>query len=188
MELLIKGKNLEVKGQPREYVRRKIGKLDRYLPLAAQGTVELVEEATRSAQERFVAQVTIDSHGLLIRGEERASTLYAAIDAVTDVIHHQLAHFKGKIYQKGRARSGRGRKEVAAEAAVAAPEEAPVGQLVRSKRFDLKPMSPEEAWQQMELLGHNFFFFLNAESRQYNVVYRRRDGNYGLIEPERSAS
>ncbi|MBI3953559.1 MAG: ribosome-associated translation inhibitor RaiA [Chloroflexi bacterium] len=187
MELQIKGKNLEISDQVRQYVERKIGKLDRFLPMVGEGTVELVHEPTRSATDRYVAQATLESHGLLVRGEERAATLYAAVDAVVDVLHRQLAHFKGKIYRKGRAQGGRAPKEVAADILQDVPEAPALGQLVRAKRFAIKPMAPEEAWQQMELLGHSFFFFLNADTSQYNVVYRRKDGNYGLIEPDLTA-
>ncbi|MSQ33672.1 MAG: ribosome-associated translation inhibitor RaiA [Dehalococcoidia bacterium] len=183
MDLLIKGKNLEVGDEVRRYVERKIGRLDRYLPLMSEGTIELVHEPTRAASDQFVAQATLNSHGVLIRSEERAATLYAAIDAVVDTLHRQLTHFKGKIYQRARAHGGRPPKEISADMLAAAiPESPPQGALVRNKRFDIKPMSPEEACQQIELLGHTFFF-LNADTQQYNVVYRRRDGNYGLIEP-----
>ncbi len=183
MNLLIKGKNLEVGDEVRRYVERKIGRLDRYLPLMSEGTIELVHEPTRAASDQFIAQATLNSHGVLIRGEERAATRYAAIDAVVDILHRQLTHFKGKIYQRARAHGGRVPKEIAADMLAAVPESPPQGVLVRNKRFDIKPMSPEEAWQQMELLGHTFFFFLNADTQHYNVVYRRKDGNYGIIEP-----
>ena len=177
MELVIKGKHMEVQPEVRRYVERKIGKLDRHLPSLTEAEVVLTMESTKSPQHRYVAQVTLNNKGTLIRGEERAADLYAAIDGVSDILDRQVERTKGKIYDKGRGTSA------VKEGVVAAQAEA--GQrVVKVKRFVVTPMSPEEAAEQMELLGHSFFLFYNPASEQFNVVYRRDDGNYGVIEPE----
>jgi len=179
MELQITGKNLELLPAVRRYIERKVGKLGRHLPNITESKVEISKEKTKSPQQRFVVQVTVDSSGTLLRGEERGEDLFTAIDRVTEVMERQIERYKGKLYEKGRgsslARSGFS-EEVA--------EEQPLGKVVKIKRFAVKPMPVDEAIGQMELLGHDFFLFFNADSEKLNLLYRRKDGNYGLIEPE----
>ena len=179
MELQITGKNLELLPAVRRYIERKLGKLGRHLPNITEAKVEISKEKTKSPQQHFVVQVTVDSSGTLLRGEERGEDLFTAIDRVAEVMKRQIEHYKGKLYEKGRgsslARSGFS-EEVA--------EEQPRSEVVKTKRFTVKPMSVDEAIGQMELLGHDFFLFFNADSEELNLLYRRKDGNYGLIEPE----
>ncbi|MCD6300078.1 MAG: ribosome-associated translation inhibitor RaiA [Dehalococcoidales bacterium] len=179
MELQITGKNLELLPAVRRYIERKLGKLGRHLPNITESKVEISEEKTKSPQQRFVVQVTVDSSGTLLRGEERGEDLFTAIDRVAEVMERQIEHYKGKLYEKGRgsslARSGFS-EEVT--------EEQPRGEVVKTKRFAVKPMPVDEAIGQMELLGHDFFLFFNADNEELNLLYRRKDGNYGLIEPE----
>ena len=184
MELVIKGKNLEVEEAAQEYIRNKINRLERHLPDIGEVKVEVSQEMTRAVGNRYVVQVTINSRGALLRGEERASSLLTAVDNVVDVLNRQIERFKGKLYRSKR-RSPLPKKHLAAvlpEPEVA--EEAEEREIVRVKRFPVKPMSPEEAVDEMELLSHDFFIFFNAENERFSVVYRRSDGNYGLIEPE----
>jgi len=183
MELVIKAKNMEVEKAAQEYIRSKLNKLERHLPDIAEVKVELVQEMTKSAENRFVAQVTINSHGTLLRGEERASTVYAAIDIVVDVLNRQIERFKDKLY-RSRRRISPFRRELAAEELQEERVEESESKIVKVKRFPVKPMTPEEAADQMELLSHDFFIFFNPESNRFAVLYRRGDGNYGLIEPE----
>jgi len=183
MELVIKAKNMEVEKAAQEYIRSKLNKLERHLPDIAEVKVELVQEMTKSAENRFVAQVTINSHGTLLRGEERASTVYAAIDIVVDVLNRQIERFKDKLY-RSRRRISPFRRELAAEEVQEERVEESESKIVKVKRFPVKPMTPEEAVDQMELLSHDFFIFFNPESNRFAVLYRRGDGNYGLIEPE----
>ncbi len=140
--------------------------------------IEISEEETKSPQQHFVAQVTLHTSTNLLRGEERGDDLYTAIDKVAAVMERQIEHYKGKLYKKGRgsslARSGFN-EEV---------ETKPSRKVVKVKRFAIKPMSVAEAIDQMELLGHDFFLFFNIDTDELNLVYRRRDGDYGLIEPE----
>lgn len=179
MELQITGKNVELLPAVRHHIERKLGKLGRHLPNITEFKVEISEEKTKSPQQHFVVQVTVDSRGTLLRSEERGKDLLTAIDRVAEVMNRQIERYKGKLYEKGRgsslARSGFS-EEVA--------EEQPLGKVVKIKRFAVKPMSMDEAIDQMELLGHDFFLFFNADNNELNLLYRRKDGNYGLIEPE----
>jgi putative sigma-54 modulation protein len=194
MPLVIKGKNVEVNDQLRSYVTKKLGKLDRYLDNILSAQVELSAEKTRSTETRQVVQVTVDANGTILRGEEKAADMYAAVDAVTDKMERQIKRYKERLYHRGKMAAGRSPTPPSLAEAVM-PEEAEVaeeeeeeeeGRIVRTKMIDLKPMSAEEAIEQMELLGHNFFVFLNTENDGINVVYKRLDGNYGLLVPARA--
>jgi putative sigma-54 modulation protein len=181
MELMIKGKNVEVTDRLRDYVEKKIGKLDRYLPSITEAWVELSTEGARAAQDRQVCQVTVRSNGTILRAEERSDDMFTSIDTVLDKMYRQIARYKGK--RKNRWR-GAG---MAAEPLPLELEEEPEEEssnIVRVKSFAMTPMHPDEAVEQMELLGHDFFVFFNADEGQVNVIYRRKDGNYGLLQPE----
>jgi len=179
MELQITGKNIELTPALRQFIEHKLGKLGRHLPDIVEYKVEIFEEKTKSPQQHFVVQVTLDSNGTLLRGEERGEDLLTAINKVAAVMNRQIEHYKGKLYEKGRGSSfARGEFKEEAET------EKPPRKVVKVKRFAVKPMSVAEAVDQMELLGHDFFLFFNADSEELNLLYRRRDGNYGLIEPE----
>ncbi|MFB0558990.1 MAG: ribosome hibernation-promoting factor, HPF/YfiA family [Dehalococcoidales bacterium] len=179
MELQITGKNMDLSLPVRRYVERKLGKLARHLPNIAGFKVEIFEEKTKSPQHRFVVQAAVDSSGTLLRGEERGEDLFAAIDKVAATMNRQVEHHKGKLYDKGRG-SSLARGEISEETEAAPP----LHKVVKVKRFAVKPMSAAEAIDQMELLGHDFFLFFNADTEELNLLYRRKDGNYGLIEPE----
>ncbi|MFC2060709.1 HPF/RaiA family ribosome-associated protein, partial [Chloroflexota bacterium] len=141
--------------------------------------VEVFEEKTKSPQQRFVVQVTIDSSGTLLRGEERGEDLFTAIDKVTAVMDRQVERYKGKQQKK--------RKGVSIARSEFSPETETTeraAKVTKVKRFTIKPMSVGEAIDQMELLGHDFFLFLNADTGAINLLYQRKDANYGLIEPE----
>ncbi len=176
MQVIIKAKNMEVTEWLREYVETKIGKLDRYLPSINEARVELSTEKVKSAQDRQVVQVTLRSNGTILRAEERTNDMFASIDAVLEKIYRQIARYKGK--RRDRGRRGRGEPLPVEEM----EEEA--HRIVRVKQFSMFPMTPEEAIEQMELLGHDFFVFFNLEVEGINVLYRRKDGDYGLLQPE----
>jgi putative sigma-54 modulation protein len=190
MQLVIKGRNMEVNDRLREYVEKKIGKMNKFLPDAQEIRVELAEEKSRKASEREVVQVTVRSNGTLLRAEERNSDIYAAIDAVADKLHGQINRFKGKRRRKieraqvAQVEALETEYLSAATAPVTEEEDLFEGQIVRTKRFSMTPMSEEEAIDQMELLGHDFFVFYNAAIDGINVLYRRSDGNFGLLQPE----
>jgi putative sigma-54 modulation protein len=181
MELSIKGKNVEVTDRLSDYVEQKIGKLDRYLPTISEVWVELSTEGARAAQDRQVCQVTVRANGAILRAEERSDDMFTSIDAVLDKMYRQIARYKGK--RKNRWRGAAATVEpLPLEVEETFDEE--TYNIVRTKRFPMAPMNPDEAVDQMELLGHDFFIFYNADEGQVNVIYRRKDGDYGLLQPE----
>jgi putative sigma-54 modulation protein len=184
MEMHITGKNVELIPAVREYISKKMGKINRHLPNILSFDVVASEEKTRAPDQRFILQVTLDSNGTLIRGEERGQDLYTASDKVYEVMMRQIEHYKGKLpWAKGRRPPSIRTTTTEATSGVVA-ETVPEGpRVVKTKSFDVKPMSLEEAVDQMELLGHDFFLFYNPDANRINLLYRRRDGNYGLIEP-----
>ena len=177
MELQIKSKNVELSPTGRSYIERKLGKLNRYLPKIVETSVEISGEQTKSPQQRFVVQVTINNSGILLRGEERGANLFTAVDKVAAIMNRQIERYKGKLHSKGRGSS-------VARSELSEAVEAPLSGVVKVKRFTVKPMSVAEAVDQMELLGHDFFLFFRDDTETLNLLYRRRDANYGLIEPE----
>ena len=181
----IVGRDFEVTERITEYVTKKVSKLDRHLSMIDETRIELTHvKSARSALDRYVAQMTVRGKGFILRAEERADDIRAAIDTTLEKLDRQVSRYKGKRF------NNRGDGKSAAEVVDIEPEtlaefdqeEAPV--IVRRKEFDLIPMAEEEAIEQMKLLGHdNFFVFYNAKSGAVNVLYRRRDDTYGLIEP-----
>ncbi|MEE8204909.1 MAG: ribosome-associated translation inhibitor RaiA [Dehalococcoidales bacterium] len=179
MELKITGKNIELTDEVRRHIEHKLDKLARHLPGIEETRMEITKEKTKSRQHRFVAQVTVNARGTLLRGEERGTNLLTAIDCVAEVMDRQIGHYKGKLYSKGRGNSlSRGSFS---QEAVLKPVR---NRVIKMKRFILEPMLADEAIEQMELLGHDFFLFLNPDGQELRLLYRLRDGNYGLIEPE----
>ncbi len=180
MQLQILAKNdMPISPAIEQYATRRIGKLDRYLPSIDQGKIELSREETKQPDERFVVQVTLDSNGTLIRAQERADDVRTAIDRVVDALTNRIARYKGRRFAKGKD------SVRTMESTPQAPETPPAEprRVVKTKRFTLKPMPLDEATEQMELLGHDFFLFVDSDSGKANLLYRRKDGNYGLIEP-----
>ncbi len=185
MEVSIHGRNIAITERLDEYVTKKAAKLDRYLPTIDEAHMELSVEKTRSAQDRHVAQLTVRNRGATLRAEERDQDIFAAIDAVVDKMQRQVSRYKERLYKRGERVAGEKPFSVAAEETPAeADAEETVGSIVRTKRFNVSPMNPEEALAQMELLGHDFYVFFNADTESINVLYRRKDGNYGLLQPE----
>ena len=188
MELFIHTQNMELTTRLQNYIEKKTGRLDRYMPNLNEVQVDLSAENARNAVERQVAQITIrDNRGTILRAEERSSDIFSSIDAVIDKLHRQIARYRGKRRRKWRNNSNAD-ELIMAEALPFEEEEMideeMVATIVRRKRFALQPMNSEEAIEQMELLGHDFFVFFNAEEETINVLYKRRDGNYGLLLPE----
>lgn len=184
MDLTIHGRNVDVTDYTRDYIEKKVGRLDRYLPSLVEARVDVGEEQTRDASQHYVVQVTLyDERGTILRGEERGSEVRPAVDMVVDKMHRQIVRFKGK--RKDRFHRGNSTGDVwGEELPVSFEEEEEEGEVVRVKRFAMSPMTTEEAIEQMELLGHTFFVYYDVDEGSVNVIYRRRDGNYGLIIPE----
>ncbi len=183
LEVEIYGRNLEVTDRIQDHVTKKVSKLDRYLPGIEEARVDLAYvKSARSMSDRQVAQITVRGKGFILRSEESADDIYAALDTALDKMQRRIERYKGKHFR------GRGDGKSAAEVAPVLEEEesAELGPVIaRRKHFQLSPMNELEALEQMLLLGHeNFFIFYNASTNAVNVLYRRRDGTYGLIEPE----
>jgi putative sigma-54 modulation protein len=176
MDVSIFARNMQVTPRLRDYVEEKVEKLDRYLPTIDEARIDMTVENTRSASHRQVAQLTVRTRGTILRAEERTQDMFASIDAVLDKMYRQIARYKGKRRDRWHS--------VVETLPIEEPVEETGGEIVRIKRFDVRPMLPEEALEQMELLGHSFYIFLNADEDALNVVYRRADGNYGLLQPQ----
>lgn len=174
MNLVISGKNLDITEGLRSAVEEKIGKLERYFTDTTEVHVTLSTEKNRQKIE-----ITIPMKGSIIRAEEVSSDMYVSIDLVEEVIERQLRKYKNKLIDKEQNAVHLNQEFIDEE--VYDEEEI---KIIRSKRFAMKPMDPEEACVQMELLGHNFFVFRNSETEEVNVVYKRKGNTYGLIEPE----
>lgn len=183
MEPTITVQNIELTPRLQNYVEKKTSRLDRYMPNLTAIQVELSQENTRSAQERQVVEITIrDERGTILRAEERNSDVFAAIDQVTDKLYRQIERYRGK--QKDRYRGKPEEYEVGEPLPIDEELGGEPQHIVRRKRFPLHPMSPDEAVDQMELLGHDFYIFFNSDDEAISLLYRRHDGNYGMLQPE----
>ena len=176
MNYIISGKNIDVTSGLREAIEQKLGKLERYFTPETDIIVTLSVE-----KERQKIEVTIPVKGTIIRSEQVSDDMYVSIDLVEEVIERQLRRYKKKIIDKHQEGPGYFTSDFFD---VPDEDEANDIKIVRTKRFGIKPMFPEDACVQMELLGHAFFVFRNAETDEVNVVYKRKNGSYGLIEPE----
>lgn len=174
MKFVISGKNLEVSDGLRNAVTEKLGKLERYFTPDTEIIVTMSVE-----KERQKIEVTIPVKGNIIRSEQVSNDMYVSIDLVEEVIERQLRKYKEKLIAKHQNAASFRKEFVEVET-----EPLDEVKIVRTKRFETKPMYPEDACVQMELLGHNFFVFCNAETEEINVVYKRKGNTYGLIEPE----
>lgn len=180
MNYNIRGENIEVTPALREYVEKKVGKLERYFDTPPTADVHVKMSVLNN---QHIIEVTIPMSQLLLRAEETHTDMYAAIDLVTEKLERQIRKYKTKINRKFR-QDGSLKYTIKSDIDTKDEEENDEIQLVRRKRFNLKPMDAEEAILQMNLLGHNFFVYSDAVDGNTNIVYRRKDGKYGLIEPE----
>jgi len=170
MMISVRGKNIEVTNALKEFVEKKLAKLEKYLDLSeAQVTLVVVKDTHK-------VEVTIPVNGMILRGEEESGDMYASIDLVIEKLEKQINKYKARFNRKAKT-EGKAVVSVA-EAELEKPK------IMKTKRFAIKPMPVDEAVMQMNLLGHSFFVFSNAETEEVNVLYKRKDGNYGLIEPE----
>lgn len=172
MAITVRGKNIEVTPALKDYVAKRIGKVTKYFDILGEITAVLTVE-----KGRHIVEVTVPVNGMLLRGEEATTDMYTSIDLVIEKLEKQIEKYRTRISR--RMREGVFRTELVPTSVL--EEEI---QVVKTKRFPVKPMDVEEAIMQMNLINHDFFVFINAESEDVNVVYRRRDGQYGLIEPE----
>ncbi len=175
MKFIVRGKNIEVTEALKQKVTKKLGKLSKFFNPGAEAQVTLSVEKNRQ-----IVEVTIFFNGLMLRAEEATEDMYSSIDKVADILVRQIRKNKTRLEKKLKENAFKV-EELMAEDDVKEEGEFKV---VKSKKFPIKPMTLEEAILQMNLLGHEFFVFINADSKEVNVVYKRKDGDYGLIEPE----
>lgn len=183
MELIVKSRNGKVSDRQRSYIEEKLSKLERYLEQIDKVTVELYEEQRRTEGTVHRAQVTlVGEHGILLRADQRAGDVYSAIDVVQDSLQRQIQRYKDKHWRRGKTRRQNGQiVDAQTVNGNSTLDNEQIPRIVRTKEFQIKPMFSDEAVEQMELLGHSFFVFRDAETDRVNVLYRRDDGNYGLI-------
>ena len=174
MQLSVKGRSLEITPAIRAYAEEKLNRLTRYLE-----NILSMHVVLSVLKHRQIAEVTLRVRDLTIRAEEEGDDLYSSIDLVVEKLERQILRYKERILAHGNRGGTRGNRT---ETVAPAGEEEP--RVVRTKRFDVKPVAVDEAILQMNLLGHSFYVFRNATTEEVNVIYRRRDGHYGLIEPE----
>ncbi len=174
MEIALKSRSAGLPERARAYVDKKLARLDRYFHEIRQAEME-----QRFERGQYIVEVTLIGDGITLRAQVRNSDLFAAVDSVVDKLESQITRFKEKIIEQHRKPS-----PIREEMPENETESHPAPRIVRRKRYVMKPMPPEDAIRQMELVGHDFFVFQNQETGFMNVLYRRQDGDYGLIEPE----
>lgn len=178
MNINIRGENIEVTPALRDYVEKKVGRVERYFEYDSLD----IQVTMKVLRGEHIVEVTIPLPGWMLRAEDRSEDMYASIDNVVDKLERQIRKHKTKVNRRFRD-VGNAKMLFVDNSTNVVEEEEEDLKIVRTKSFHLKPMDPEEAILQMNLLGHNFFVFFNAETDEINVVYKRKDGRYGLIEP-----
>ncbi|MBI4279310.1 MAG: ribosome-associated translation inhibitor RaiA [Armatimonadetes bacterium] len=184
MNVIVQGRQIEVTEALKDYATRKVEKITKYFNHIQEAQVVLRVERRRSVGRAQVVEVTVWGDGLVLRGEEATGDMYASIDRVVEQLEKQIGKYRSRMIDKRRLDESRRRRRERAATAVEAEAPPAEPDIVRTKRIALKPMPPDEAVMQMELLGHDFFVFRNSQNNQVSVIYRRRGGGYGLIEPE----
>jgi putative sigma-54 modulation protein len=182
MEFNIRGKNVKISDDRKKLIESKLGKLDHYLEFANEAVVELTATNAHKQTERMVVEMTVRVNGTVLRAEEHDSELATALDRVHDKMRRQMTRYKERLTShKGQPKLTEAVESIAIEEPAEAVEEI---SLVKVKRFAVTPMNAEEAIEELENVGHDFYMFLDSESKQVNVVYRRKEGGYGLLKPE----
>jgi putative sigma-54 modulation protein len=182
MDVVIHSRNLDVTPRIQSYIEKKIERLDRYMPNISEVRVDVGEERSNRMGNRMVAQITLRHvRGTILRAEERSNDIFAAVDVVIDKMYRQIERYKGKRRRRGDAQENFADYETAVQLP---DEDLEAHTVIRRKQFSIEPVDEEEAIEQMELIGHDFFVFVNASNGAVNVLYRRKDGNFGLLEPE----
>ncbi len=174
MNITVNGRHMDMTDALKSYAVDKVGKLEKYLQEGAEATVTLAVE-----KYRHKAEVQIKTNGIIIQAQDETEEMYASIDKVLDKIERQVKKYKEKL----KAKKGRGEEKGAFYEAEAEGERERIPEIIKTKRFDMKPMTSEEAVMQMDLLDKDFFVFSNVSTGALSVIYRRKDGNVGLIEP-----
>ncbi len=181
MEVTVRGKHFDVPDHVRERAKQKFARLGHYLPVIEDASIEvdLTHEKAKEPDQRYLIRAILSGHGVPLQVQERAAQPEAAVDLAARVLSAQVRRYKQRLYERGRkqgtkASSGRSKPQAAGK----------LSSVARVKQFPVKPMTPEEAIEEMKLLGHEFFIFHHADLDQVTLVYRRQAGDYGLIIPE----
>ena len=186
MELVVRGRNFQVPSELQQYVENKAKRFERHLNhRGAEVMVELFHKQSKKAGQRLVVEMTLRVNGALLRSQEKAADFYVAVDEAADVLDRQIERYKGKLY--GLHKAGAAARAGIARRGETGPGEADdtgMSAIIRDKRFTVEAMDAEEAVERMELLGHDFFVFLNDATDRLGIVYRRKDEGYGLLDPE----
>lgn len=186
MELVVRGRNFQVPSELQHYVESKAKRFERHLRhRGAEVMVELFHTQSKKADQRSVVEMTLRVNGTLLRSQEKAADFYVAVDEAADVLDRQIERYKGKLY--GLHKSGAAARVGLARRVETAPVEADdtgASAIIRDKRFTVDALDAEEAAERMELLGHDFFVFLNTATDRLGIVYRRKDEGYGLLDPQ----
>lgn len=178
MAIVVRGKNIDITPALKEYVTKRVGKITKYFDGASMGEITAILTVNKG---RHIVEVTVPINGILLRGEEETPDMYTSIDLVIEKLEKQIEKYKTKLARKLKGGSFKTELIPAAPLATASEDEFDI---VKTKRFAIKPMVVDEAVMQMNLINHDFYVFANADTEEVNVVYRRKDGRYGLIEPE----
>lgn len=176
MAVTVRAKNFEITPALKEHVEKRLGKITRYFD-----SLEEILALLSIEKDRHIVEVTVPVGGMLLRGEEATTDMYASVDLVTEKLEKQIDKYKTRIARK--MRNGGFKSELAVQSSLAEADTDEF-RIVKTKRFFVKPMSIEEAMLQMNLIDHDFYVFTNSETEEVNVLYRRKDGHFGLIEPE----
>ena len=192
MKLTIRSHNTTAFDDFQKHAEKRLARLDHLLPRVDDVIVEMRHEETRQASHRYNVQVTVHAGASILRAEERGADPRVALDVVADTLARQARRHQKRLHDRNHASVA---KETVAAATLAAPASGPelddevdeyvLGRVVRAKHFEAKPMSQEEALAQMDLIGHDFFLFLDSASNDYALLYKRKDGDYGLLAPRR---
>ena len=190
MSLMIKAKHIQISAETEDYIEKKTNKFNRFLPKIDEVRVDINPEKTNGREERVVVEVTVRSDGKILRAEDRNRELRTAVDVAVDKLNRQIARFKGKRIDRWHANQSIRYNSITNEDIPPISEdeldilaEETNRQIVRVKQFSVTPMNQEEALEQMQLLDHDFFVFYNADVGRMNVLYKRGDQNYGLLDP-----
>jgi putative sigma-54 modulation protein len=185
-QMVVKGKNIEISEPLHSYVEKKLSKLDRHFDGITAMTVELSAEPRKSSNNGQVVQVTMQVNGQILRAEEASADMFMAVDSVVEKLERSIERYKSKLHRKDDIRKSR-REEARNVEMAPVMTDAEISEdtgITHTKHFPIKPMSPREATEQMELLGHDFYLFYNEDTTNVSVVYKRRNGTYGLLIPE----
>lgn len=188
MDVRIHSRNLDLNDELELYIKNKLQRVERHLKPISDAKLEVSKTSVKSQAARFVAKMSISTNGHTLRGEESGETVISAVDGLVDVMTRQADRHKDQLYRSSKGRKAARLDERAMQTAL--PDELEdstlleYGEVVRTKRFAMNPMTVNDAISEMESIGHSFFLFYNLENEGYNLLYRRYDGDYGVIEPE----